>query len=572
MTNAAFIPGFWSNNNPFHEGEVTLQKKFGVHESVMQYAPKFLRPYMPGQHRDFYQGIPFLVVAARDKRGNMWASLLANELGTADFVTSPDDTTLDIHAEPVYGDALQDAFQEGDDLGILGIEFATKRRNRVNGRVTGRSEKDAAIRFSVDMSFGNCPQYIRPRKWWTTTPTCDRNNSERPAIQRHDRLTEEQMQQLRESDTMFLATGYRGEGENPRFGNDASHRGGPKGWILVKDDHTLVLPNFSGNDMYNSMGNLVLDNRMGVTVPLMETGGMIQLTGTTEMEFDERKAAAAFPGAKQLITFHIQEVVRVPDGALPLRWTLPANAAKTRRLVVTQKVKESQDVTSFHMRAYPGEDIQLWSFQPGQHLPIELRLGDNEKLERTYSLSGPPNFANNQQEYRISVKREPFGAASRFLHDRVDVGNVIRVNPPAGDFVLDQDDKDRTLVLLSAGVGVTPILSMLYGHVADGNPKTKALWIHGARDSQHHPMAGEVQDLKEEFPNEFDTHIVYSRPLPGDKFDASGRVDAKLVASLVPDLKKADFYMCGPGPFLADLQDGLEKLGVDPSRIQYETF
>jgi ferredoxin-NADP reductase len=233
---------------------------------------------------------------------------------------------------------------------------------------------------------------------------------------------------------------------------------------------------------------------------------------------------------------------------------------------VTRKVKESEDVTSFYLKPLFGEDQKLWEYKPGQHLPIRLVRGNNDVLMRTYSLSS----GNNWGEYRISVKREPFGQASMYLHGEIEVGNRIQVSQPAGDFVLNQDSS-KTLVLISAGVGVTPILSMLHSFVQTKG--RKAVWVHGARDGKHHPFQHEVAELAELAGNSLKTHVVYSKPRENDmSYDSQGHINAELLKKLIPDLKNAEFYMCGTASFMADIEDGLEKLGVPSKSIQYETF
>ena len=343
LTAPPTYPPNWPDT-PFHSGELELQERFGVREIVHSYAPRVVRPFLPEQHIEFYESLPFLVVAARDNQGSMWASLLMNSEGTAGFVTSPTPTSLSIHAKPVPGDALATSLTAGTDLGILGIEFVTKRRNRVNGHLTHTNSNQ--IVFEVDQSFGNCPQYIHPRTWWTSYPHQDTGKQ---AAVRSDRLSPAQMEMIRKSDTLFVATGYRGEGDDVRFGNDASHRGGAAGWIDVKNSTTLFLPDYAGNNHYNTMGNIVMDNRMGITIPQFESGGMIQLSGRAKLHLDRDKAAEMYPGALHVIEFTVEQVVELPEGSLPVRWVQPNTRQNERKLQVTHKIKESDDVISFHL-------------------------------------------------------------------------------------------------------------------------------------------------------------------------------------------------------------------------------
>jgi hypothetical protein len=180
------------------------------------------------------------------------------------------------------------------DFGILGIELATKRRNRVNGRITSLDDPTLGIMtFTVDQSFGNCPQYITPRQWWWHAGDTRSKKHAVPSLRRRsEELSVAQIETIRQADTIFTATGYRGSGTDVRFGNDASHRGGPRGFLRVRDSRTLLLPDFAGNNHFNSIGNLLMDNRMGISIPSFENGGLLQLSGTAQVLSDNDNADA----------------------------------------------------------------------------------------------------------------------------------------------------------------------------------------------------------------------------------------------------------------------------------------
>jgi ferredoxin-NADP reductase len=168
------------------------------------------------------------------------------------------------------------------------------------------------------------------------------------------------------------------------------------------------------------------------------------------------------------------------------------------------------------------------------------------------------------------VKREPKGLVSRHLHDRVEVGAIVNARSPAGEFVL-HDTGDRPVVLVSAGVGVTPLVAMLHELIARDD--ARAVWfVHGARDGRHHPLADEVRRAAEATPR-VSLHVAYSRPLAEDagRFDSRGRVDGALLASLLPGLR-GEFYLCGPTGFMAAVQDDLETRGVATEGIHTESF
>ena len=149
-----------SDPSPFHAGEQQVQSRLGVRESIEPWARKVVRPCLSEEHRSFYASLPFLVVAARDAAERPWVTILAGEPG---FASAPDPGALAIRARPVPGDALEHGLAPGSDVGLLGIELATRRRNRVNGRI--ENDGSGALVCAVDQTFGNCPQYIREREW-----------------------------------------------------------------------------------------------------------------------------------------------------------------------------------------------------------------------------------------------------------------------------------------------------------------------------------------------------------------------------------------------------------------------
>jgi ferredoxin-NADP reductase/predicted pyridoxine 5'-phosphate oxidase superfamily flavin-nucleotide-binding protein len=536
--------------SPFHHGERTVQKRLGVGD-IEDWARKVVRDHLPEQHRAFHTAQPFLVVSARDAQGRPWVTLLDGPDG---FVTSPDPHHLVIDAKPTPGDALADSFAPGSDVGILGIELATRRRNRVNGRVAANGS--GGIAFRVDQSFGNCPQYIREREWRRVDSTAS------VQAQSGSSLTPSQRAWIASADTFFIASGYRGDGENPTFGMDASHRGGDPGFVRVLDDKRLQFPDYAGNNHYNTIGNLVVDPRAGYLFIDFESGRLLQLTGTASIDWDSDELEQ-FPGARRLVTLHIEEIIELP-AAVGLRWQADAESVRSLRLV--EKLPASADVTSFIFEARDGGPLA--AFEPGQHLPIEISVpGIGEPTRRTYSLSSSPR----DDRYRITVKREPNGLVSRHLHDNMEPGAIIDSRRPAGDFMMTCNI--CPLVLVSAGVGITPMLSIL--HVVATENSDRPVWfVHGARDGQHYPLDDEIRDLASRR-NDINVHVAFSRPGQDDfigvDYDSEGRVDGALLARLVNNVD-AHYLLCGPTGFMASVQTDLEGQGVPTDQIHTETF
>lgn len=239
-----------------------------------------------------------------------------------------------------------------------------------------------------------------------------------------------------------------------------------------------------------------------------------------------------------------------------------------RPFVVDRKVAESEIVTSFYLK--PQDGGPLPGFAPGQYVTVNVEHPTTPTSPRNYSLSDRPGAGH----YRITVKREPGsppGLISNYLHDRVREGDVLQLGPPCGEFTLDVAKAGgRPLVLISGGVGLTPMVSMLKTVGAD----VPVVFVHGTRNGGTHALGDEVRQIAAERPG-VKVHVVYSEPRPGDeaagRCDAVGLIDVPMIESLVPGLD-GEFYLCGPKPFMAGLYNGLVGRGVPDDRVHFEFF
>lgn len=285
--------------SPFHKGERAAQARMGA-ANVAKWAPKAIRPFMPDQHRAFFETLPFLAVGARDASGQPWATLLAGPPG---FAASPDPETLTIDAGPGEGDALAGAFRPGADIGLLGLDFATRRRNRANGSVAAAD--DTGFRVAVRQSFGNCPQHITVRDW-RPTPAAT------PAPARLDHALDAAAVRLIEAaDTFFVASGHRDAGDAPSNGLDVSHRGGAPGFVRVEGPNRIAFVDLAGNKFYNTVGNLMLDPRVGLLFVDFQTGDLLQISGRAVIDWDAAELAQ-IPRAERAIAVEIETVVALP--------------------------------------------------------------------------------------------------------------------------------------------------------------------------------------------------------------------------------------------------------------------
>lgn len=290
----------------FHEGEREIQRQAGV-EAMAKRVGNGIHDAMPPAAQEFLHQQPFAVIGSRDTTGNVWASLLMGEPG---FLRALDARTVQIKRMPLPSDPLYAtlyAQASGVSVGLLAIELATRRRMRVNGVATVGAD---GIRLRVEQTHANCPKYIQARTL-TIEPTASPSEA---TVQQSERLTEAQRQWIAQADTFFIASTH------PQYGTDASHRGGNPGFIHLTDETTLLFPDYAGNMMFNTLGNLAVNSHAGLLFVDFETGDMLQLTGTTDILWDA-ETIAAFPGAQRVVRFQVT-AVRATSSAVPLRWRL----------------------------------------------------------------------------------------------------------------------------------------------------------------------------------------------------------------------------------------------------------
>ncbi|MEQ8652496.1 MAG: pyridoxamine 5'-phosphate oxidase family protein [Kiloniellales bacterium] len=552
--------------SPFHPGEQSLQSSAGVRESMERVGRKLIRRYMPDQHRAFFRTLPFLVVGALDEAGQPWASLLTGRPG---FVDSPDPRHLRISAKPLPGDPAAAGLKPGKRIGGLGIELHTRRRNRFTARL---GAEGTAILAEIEHSFGNCPQYIQTR---TLTPLAEPEGINAvPKRREAQGLDAAAKAIIAAADTFFVATAAEGEGR--AYGVDVSHRGGKAGFVRIGADDLLTIPDFAGNLLFNTLGNLLVNPRAGLLFVDFESGDLLYLAGRGTVILDSPEIAA-FRGAERLWTFKVERSIRL-QAALPFRfvfaesaatslatgsWEEAAGALEAGRLAnswrpyrVDKIVRETAAVRSFFL--VPTDGKGLPSYRPGQFLPI--RIAGAEPLLRSYTLTslvGDPHL-------RITVKREAEGRASRKLHDSIVAGSVIEAMGPRGDFLLDLAVK-RPAVFLSGGIGITPMLAMLRGLVAE-NARTRAArrawFLHSARTAEERPFVGELSALAN---SDGAVTVLGAQTATGERLSARGLRD------ILP-FDDYDFFICGPASMSQDLYDGLRELNVSDARIHLEAF
>ena len=322
------------------------------------------------------------------------------------------------------------------------------------------------------------------------------------------------------------------EGEVEAGENIVKVRAGPEGMSVAEISELLYLPGHPRQKLEQAL-----------RIPALSSGWKVSFRAILD---HESSGGAGNPGLNSM-------------GVSPPAWP------GFRPLRVVQVRQESDNVFSLELAQSDGQPLAISS--PGQFIILRLRTEQERPLLRNYSLCGPPGGGS----YRLGIKKEPHGAASNYLAAHVGVGDILEVSAPRGSFVLQPGD--RPVVLISAGIGVTPVLAMLHA-LAAGPSARQVWWFHGARNGNEHPFAEEARRLIRSLPH-CRSYVQYSQPRredePGVHFDAIGRLNVALLERLGVG-RDADFYLCGPSTFLQDLTAGLASWGVAPGRVFTEIF
>ena len=301
-------------------------------------------------------------------------------------------------------------------------------------------------------------------------------------------------------------------------------------------------------------------------VPVAEADALLYLPGHTRQQLLRAlRIPALSSGWRASFRALLEEEPGRGNAGLAVTSPPPAWSG-FRPLSVAAITRESDSVISVRLEDPQG--AALPAARPGQYLTLRVQLdAEQRSLLRNYSLSGPPDAGY----YRITVKREPDGAASGYLFTRLAVGGQLDIAAPRGTFILDRTD--APVLLISAGIGATPVLAMLHTLARDQSDR-EIWWLHSARNRREHSFAAEARGLLASLPN-VHARVYYTRPEPGDlegrDFDIAGRLNGSLLAELEP-ARDAEAYVCGPTPFMDEISASLSAMEIDAARIHTEPF
>ena len=289
----------------YHEGEIAVQKRAGAFDPA-DLNGSGLGSEFDSRVADFLAQQLWVLVAGLDRAGRVWTSPLC---GPAGFLRVNDAKTLAVHASLPVGDPLHDSFQRSNVIGLLALDPRTRRRIRINGQAEPMSDGTLLVRTRE--VFGNCPKYIQRREIIGARAVEENDAIEARALTTADR------EQIARADTFFIGSLHA------EAGLDCSHRGGNPGFVHVVSERKLAFPDYSGNNMFQTLGNLSLDSRAGLLFLDFETGRTLQLTGSATIVWDPA-LVREWPGAHRLVEFEILEVM-LRENAFPLRWRLIDN-------------------------------------------------------------------------------------------------------------------------------------------------------------------------------------------------------------------------------------------------------
>ena len=285
-------------DHPFHAGELAAQQRAGGGPPGHG-----IREAMADQHRAFFSALPYAVLAGLDLEGRPTATVISGPPG---FIAAPDPLTLLISTHLPEDEPIAEHLVPAAPYALLGLDFATRRRNRANGRVAAANP--VGYRLVVDQSFGNCPKYIHARR----AEPLERAPG---PLEPLGRIDEAARALVTGADTFFTATAAIG----PNGGLDVSHRGGRPGFVNCEGD-TLTVPDFRGNRYFNTLGNMLNWPRAAALFPNFETGELLLLQGQVEVLWDADAAATGFSGAQRMWRLRVEAGWR-RCAALPFRWT-----------------------------------------------------------------------------------------------------------------------------------------------------------------------------------------------------------------------------------------------------------
>ncbi|KAG0316533.1 hypothetical protein BGZ99_006837 [Dissophora globulifera] len=634
----------------WHDGERKIQDLLHVREAV-EGASRIFRPYLTHQQEHFVAGLKYIYLGTLDKEGRPWVSMVTGPRG---FMGNSQGLTLEVKtimppSDPIFANLNRgEVCRNGSHkFGGISIDFTNRRRNKINGAafpaeilVADEETGELHVRFTVEQTIGNCPKYVTIRKMGPTKGYARHLDSvEKPpalaASGGYDgpELSEEAKAVIHQADCLFLSTRYIDDDlPDQTSGMDCNHRGGNPGFAQLRGNK-IIFPDYSGNRFFNSLGNLIHDNRIGLLFVNFDNGDLLHVTGRAELFFG-KEAQEHYPHSKLCILVTVDDHFLRKDAlpftmstkelspynpAVPSGHNNAADLAASAHVDATLAniIKHTNDVASF--RFITSEPIK---YIPGQYAVLDFSQFDNgyshmrdedpqslnDDYIRTWTISSAPTSSKSSKdwqevsEFTLTIKRKPGGLMSNVLHDfplkRYKL--MVPLVTTGGSFLLpkhqaltdsvqpDAESKPFKVAFISGGIGSTPFISMIRGarHMHDGPLDIK--WVNSATtvDEALPQILREVAaPLKDDDNKTLDLSMELfvtreKSSLTGDALAKEllntrihyKRVGTEDLLQVVPDLLDRQIFICGPDPFMDAIKVSLEDLKVSSVNIHFEAF
>jgi len=556
-----------------HSKELAAQDKAGTRGVAAELAVgKRSALSFSSNHDAFLAAQSFAVLANVDlKRQSVWVTPL---FGKAGDLTAISEHEIAVSTSCIPNSEILEFIEPGTPLSLLGIDLDRRIRHRINGTsLSSMNLESRELRLQVEEHSPNCPKYINRRQ--IIHPS---NNA--PALNRaakteiRTQLTLDDQTFVRKMDTLWIGS-YA-----PNVGADCNHRGGQPGFIRVISPSIIEWPEYRGNGMFFTSGNLESCDRSGVALVDFESGSIIQITGRATVDWAHD---GSYEGASRKIIFHITSLIRT-DNVTNHRWQRldysPYNPVVAGAEILDSASHYPQVATlvkivdeSEHVKTFRFVIPRCIIFLPGQYATFEFaNIPDGEALEvRTWTLSEPPNSINGDNTLDITVKRVPKGLVTNWLHDHAEIGMQASLLGIQGEMTAVRLDIETQkpivpnhLLLLSAGIGITPNLAMIRGIGAFSlQDQTHITMIHIERHEKHLISQSELLRRARNYPNFNYTNFISGR---------EGRLTKDALKKMVPNAANHEAYICGPTQFMRDMTEYLVSIGVPTGQIHTESF
>jgi ferredoxin-NADP reductase/predicted pyridoxine 5'-phosphate oxidase superfamily flavin-nucleotide-binding protein len=600
-----------------HEGELYVQKRRHVPSDTHTVVARIIDDDMPDQHSEFFTHLSYFSISTIDADGRPWATMIVGSPTTLIHAVSK--MQLNVSAVLPEGDPFVSSVISTNHATCryfagVGVDFSNRRRNKVSGFITAADVIDNTLNMSLitNESLGNCPKYITIRKleYHKRNPQigADHRNADNISLNQECRNI------INQASTIILATRHTSNVSDNTSDLGLNQRGGPPGFVRVYEENGntyIVIPDFSGNRFYQSLGNIQTDRVAGVAFPCFTTGDMLHVTGIAENIYDD-EAERIMPRVTLItrikLTGHvwIKEAINLkllaPEQYSPYNPPVRYLAIELEKMGKPAKTADSGatlvDIKKLtqHISRFTFELEEKASFKPGgfvildfshligrtyRHMNDDNPQSINDDYVRTWTISSSPPFDPNTNTFQATnkvsctIKHAPKGVMSSLLHSR-----SVNQQPPlyvkfvgvGGEFTCfdESNQAPQKILFIGGGVGFTPFLAM-FEALSQTKQKVDIVVLFAGRGDEidllndfiSSPIVSSISIFDStgvNAPNESGSLKIYNR-----RIQSSDLIN-------VSDVTNRHTYICGPAQFMADVDSWLEEAGVKPNQIKKESF